>query len=98
MGNESQLAEAPAPKTTPAVRRHPSLYNSRNRKKFLTMNVAVAVGSMAPASVVGAIIMAVTTVAPFIMMATIYGYSRDLEREADLKGIDMMISAEYAPE
>ena len=32
------------------------------------------------------------------MMATIYGYSRDLEREADLKGIDMMISAEYAPE
>jgi predicted Zn-dependent protease len=27
-----------------------------------------------------------------------YGYSRDLEREADRKGIDMMISAEYAPE
>jgi predicted Zn-dependent protease len=42
--------------------------------------------------------MIVTTVAPFMMMATIYGYSRDLEREADLKGIDMMISAEYAPE
>jgi predicted Zn-dependent protease len=57
-----------------------------------------AVGSMAPLSVVGAVIMAVTTVAPFIMIATIYGYSRDLEREADLKGIDMMISAEYAPE
>jgi predicted Zn-dependent protease len=32
------------------------------------------------------------------MIATIYGYSRDLEREADLKGIDMMISAEYPPE
>jgi predicted Zn-dependent protease len=32
------------------------------------------------------------------MMATIYGYSRELEREADLKGIDMMISAEYPPE
>src|SRR5215218_947262 len=44
------------------------------------------------------VIMAVTTVAPFIMIATIYGYSRELEREADLKGIDMMISAEYAPE
>ena len=42
--------------------------------------------------------MVVTTVAPFIMVATIYGYSRDLEREADLKGIDMMISAEYPPE
>src|ERR1044071_6963774 len=49
-------------------------------------------------SVVGAVIMAVTTVAPFIIVATIFGYSRDLEREADLKGVDMMISAEYAPE
>jgi predicted Zn-dependent protease len=28
----------------------------------------------------------------------LFGYSRDLEREADLKGIDMMISAEYPPE
>jgi predicted Zn-dependent protease len=32
------------------------------------------------------------------MMATIYGYSRELEREADVKGIDMMITAEYSPE
>ena len=96
--NESQLAAILAHELTHVMRRHPYLYNRSNRKKFLTMNVAVAVGSMAPASVVGAIIMAVTTVAPFIMMATIYGYSRDLEREADLKGIDMMISAEYAPE
>src|SRR4030095_16513249 len=57
-----------------------------------------AIGSYAPFSAVGAVIMVVTTVAPFIMMATMFGYSRDLEREADLKGIDMMISAEYPPE
>jgi len=62
------------------------------------MNVMAAVGAYAPGGVVGAVIMVVTTVAPFIMVATMYGYSRDLEREADLKGIDMMISAEYAPE
>jgi len=74
------------------------LQNRSSRKKFLTMNVMTAVGAYAPLSVVGAVIMAVTTVAPFIMVATIYGYSRELEREADLKGIDMMISAEYAPE
>ena len=42
--------------------------------------------------------MVATTVAPFILMATVYGYSQDLEREADLKGVDMMISAEYSPE
>jgi len=96
--NESQLAAVIAHELTHVMRRHTYLQNRSLRKKFLTINVMAAVGSMAPLSVVGAVIMAVTTVAPFIMIATIYGYSRDLEREADLKGIDMMISAEYAPE
>jgi len=96
--NESQLAAVLAHELTHVMRRHTYLQNRSLRKKFLTINVMAAVGSMAPLSVVGAVIMAVTTVAPFIMIATIYGYSRDLEREADLKGIDMMISAEYAPE
>jgi len=96
--NESQLAAIIAHELTHVMRRHTYLSNRSNRKKFLTMNVMQAVGAYAPLSVVGAVIMAVTTVAPFIMMATIYGYSRDLEREADLKGIDMMISAEYPPE
>src|SRR5215467_4482994 len=96
--NESQLAAVIAHELTHVMRRHTYLQNRSLRKKFLTINVMAAIGSMAPLSVVGAVIMAVTTVAPFIMVATIYGYSRDLEREADLKGIDMMISAEYAPE
>jgi predicted Zn-dependent protease len=80
------------------MRRHTYVHNRSNRKKFLSMNVMSMIGAFAPGGVVGAVITIVTTVAPFIMMATIYGYSRDLEREADLKGIDMMISAEYAPE
>jgi predicted Zn-dependent protease len=96
--NESQLAAIIAHEMTHVMRRHTYLQNRSNRKKFLTMNVMQAVGAAAPLSVVGAVIMAVTTVAPFIMMATMYGYSRDLEREADLKGIDMMVSAEYPPE
>jgi len=96
--NESQLAAIIAHELTHVMRRHTYVANRSNRKKFLTMNVMAAVGAYAPGGVVGAVITAVTTVAPFIMMATIYGYSRDLEREADLKGIDMMISAEYSPE
>ena len=96
--NESQLAAIIAHELTHVMRRHTYLHNRSNRKKFLTMNVMAAVGAYAPGGIVGAVITVVTTVAPFIMMATIYGYSRDLEREADLKGIDMMISAEYAPE
>ena len=96
--NETQLAAILAHELTHVMRRHTYLQNRSNRKKFLTMNIMSAVGSYAPLSLVGAVVMAVTTVAPFIMIATMYGYSRDLEREADLKGIDMMISAEYAPE
>jgi predicted Zn-dependent protease len=98
LDNESQLAAIIAHELTHVMRRHTYLSNRSNRKKFLTMNVMSLIGAAAPLSVVGAVIMAVTTVAPFIMMATMYGYSRDLEREADLKGIDMMITAEYPPE
>jgi len=98
MDNESQLAAIIAHELTHVMRRHTYQHNRSNRKKFLTMNIMSAIGAYAPMSGVGAVIMIVTTVAPFIMVATMYGYSRELEREADLKGIDMMISAEYPPE
>jgi len=98
MDNESQLAAIIAHELTHVMRRHTYQHNRSNRKKFLTMNIMSAIGAYAPMGAVGAVIMVVTTVAPFIMVATMYGYSRELEREADLKGIDMMISAEYPPE
>lgn len=96
--NESQLAAILAHEMTHVMRRHTYVQNRSNRKKFLTMNIMSAVGAYAPGGIVGAVITIVTTVAPFILIATVYGYSRDLEREADLKGVDMMISAEYSPE
>jgi predicted Zn-dependent protease len=98
MDNESQVAAVIAHEMTHVLRRHTYLQNRSNRKKFLTMNIMAAVGAYAPGGVAGAVITVVTAVAPFIVLATMFGYSRDLEREADLKGIDMMIAAEYAPE
>lgn len=98
MDNESQLAAVLAHELTHIMRRHAYMQNRSNRKKFLTMNIMAAVGAYAPGGVVGAAIIIVTTIAPFIVVATMYGYSRDLEREADHKGIDMMIAAEYPPE
>lgn len=98
MDNESQLAAVIAHELTHVLRRHTYLQNRSNRKKFLTMNIMAAVGAYAPGGVVGAVITVVTAVAPFIVMATMFGYSRDLERDADMKGIEMMMSAEYPPE
>src|SRR5258708_11678326 len=98
LDNESQLASVLAHELTHVMRRHTYMQNRSHREQFRTMNIIAAVGAYAPGGVAGAVITMVTTIAPFIVIATIYGYSRDLEREADLKGIDMMISAEYPPE
>jgi beta-barrel assembly-enhancing protease len=98
MDNESQVAAVIAHELTHVLQRHTYLQNRSNRKKFLTMNIMAAIGAYAPGGVAGAVITIVTAVAPFIVLATMFGYSRDLEREADLKGIDMMIASEYPPE
>ena len=98
LDNESQLAAILAHELTHVMRRHTYLQNRSNRKKFLAANIITAVGAYTPGGVAGAMITIVTTVAPFLVLATMFGYSRDLERGADLKGIDMMISAEYPPE
>jgi len=98
LDNESQLAAVLAHELTHVMRRHTYVQNRSNRKKFLTMNIIAAVGAYAPGGVAGAVITIATAIAPFIVMATMFGYSRDLEREADHRAIDMMISAEYPPE
>ena len=96
--NESQLAAVLAHELTHVMRRHTYMQNRSNRKKFLTMNIMAAVGAYAPGGIVGAVITAATMIAPLIVMSTIFGYSRDLEREADHRMVDMMIAAEYPPE
>lgn len=95
--NESQLAAVLAHELTHVMRRHTYMQNRSNRKKFMTMNVIAIVGAVTP-GVVGAAISLASAIAPFIVMSMIAGYSRDLEREADHRAVDMMISAEYPPE
>lgn len=95
--NESQLAAIIAHELTHVMRRHTYMFNRSNRKKFLTMNVIAIVGSVTP-GMVGTAISLAAAISPFIVMSMIAGYSRDMEREADHRAVDMMISAEYPPE
>lgn len=96
--NESQLAAIIAHELTHVMRRHTYVQNRADRKKYLTMNVTQLVASFIPGNAAYAAFVLIATVSPLIVQSMIAGYSRDLEREADLKGIDMMISAEYSPE
>jgi hypothetical protein len=99
LDNESQLAAVLAHEMTHVLRRHAYLQNRSNRKKFLAINIINAVGVWNPlGGVAGAAIEIIATISPFIVEATIFGYSRDLEKEADLKGVEVMMNAEYPPE
>jgi predicted Zn-dependent protease len=99
LDNESQLAAILAHEITHVLKRHSYLQNRSTRKKFLTLNIINAIAAWNPAGgVVGAAIGIIAAVSPFILISTVYGYSRDLEKEADLKGVDLLMTAEYPPE
>jgi len=37
-------------------------------------------------------------VSPFLLVLSIFGYSRELEKEADLEGLKNLAAADYYPE
>lgn len=97
--NESQLAAILGHEVTHVLKRHTYLQNRSNRKKILAINIIEAVNSWNPlGGIAGLAIDVISTVSPLILVSTMFGYSRELEKEADLKGIDLMVSAEYPPE
>jgi predicted Zn-dependent protease len=99
LDNESQLAAILAHEMTHVLKRHTYLQNRSNRKKILAMNIINAIGVWNPVGgVAGLAIGIIAAVSPIILVSTIFGYSRDLEREADLNGVDLMMAAEYPPE
>lgn len=97
--NESQLAAILTHEITHVLRRHTYLQNRSNRKKILAINIINAIGAWNPVGgIAGAAIGIIAAVSPFILVSTMFGYSRDLEKEADLKGVELMMYAEYPPE
>jgi len=95
MDNDSQLAGVLAHEITHVTGRHGYLSNRSRRKKAVAIHVFQAVASFAPDTAWGISLLAVGIVAPAILVCTINGYDRELERQADGYAVDKLIAGGY---
>jgi predicted Zn-dependent protease len=98
--NEAQLASVLAHEETHVLNRHGYLENRSYRKKMATANIIGSVASMGSyaGGIGGGVSILMGTLAPSIMTSTINGYSRELEREADVRAVHALVDADYSAE
>jgi len=103
--NEAQLAGVLGHETSHVFERHTYLENRSVRKKALTINILEIAAAAAPVGgdlsqsvqIFGASVQLAAMIGSDVIVATIYGYSRDMERQADSDGIAAMTAASYDP-
>ena len=98
--NEAELAAILGHEATHVIDRHAYLENRNYRKKTATINILSGTGNYGGTfgGLYGyAASLVLDSLVPGVMRAMIYGYSRDLEREADLAGLKAMVQNGYAP-
>ncbi len=99
--NEAQLAAVLGHEVTHASARHSYLHNRSLRKKSVALHIlagAASVGGYFPAgSVFGSTLTLAANVSSMVLIASVYGYSQDKEREADRLGLELMKGARYDP-
>lgn len=99
LDDEAQLAAVVAHEVVHVSKRHTYLQNRSLRKKILAINIFRTIGNINPlAGSVGAVISIVAGISPLMLAISIFGYSRELEREADKEGLNLMSAAGYTPE
>jgi predicted Zn-dependent protease len=98
LDNEAQLASVLAHEVTHVLERH-SYVSYRSYRKKMALISAIQIGtSWAPMGEVwGASLQAVGAIVPVVLAATVQGYSRELERQADLYAVDKISGAGYDP-
>jgi tetratricopeptide (TPR) repeat protein len=103
--NEAQLAGVLGHETSHVFERHTYLENRSVRKKALTINILEIVASAAPVGnnlsagvqLFGASVQLAAIIGSDVIVATIFGYSREMEHQADSDGIAAMTAASYDP-
>lgn len=99
--NEGELASVLGHEITHVTNRHTYIFNRSLRKKMVAMHVFEAVasaGGYAPmGSAFGVALAAAGTLGEVMIATTVFGYSQDMEREADRNGLVLMGRAGYDP-
>ncbi len=97
--NEAQLASVLAHEARHVLGHHTYKQNRSQRKKMVAIHILSAAGAAAGAAGGwGSVASAVISLIPVMVVGTIYGYSRELEREADVKAFTALNEAEYSTE
>jgi predicted Zn-dependent protease len=103
--DEAQLAGVLGHETAHVFNRHGYLENRSSRKKAVAINVLQIVASAAPVGpnfsqtvqVFGAAIQLGAAIGSNVLVASIFGYSREMEHQADADGVVAMTTASYDP-
>ena len=97
--DEGELAGVLAHEAIHVTNRHTYLQNRSMRKKILAINILSTIATWNPVSgATGTAISVIANVSPFLLVLSIFGYSRELEKEADLEGLKNLTAADYYPE
>lgn len=101
--DESQLAAVLGHETAHVFERHGYLENRSVRKKVLALNILQIVASAAPTGgnlsqsvqLFGAAVQLGAAVSSGIIVASVFGYSREMEHQADSDGLTALSKASY---
>ena len=96
---EGQLASILAHEITHVIERHTYQQNRSIRKKVMAINILNTIGAWNPVGgPAGMAIDLIASISPFMLVLSVFGYSRELEKEADLEGLKNVSAAGYAPD
>jgi predicted Zn-dependent protease len=97
--NESQLAGVMAHECAHVIKRHAFSENKKLRKKARDKYILDMVSTWAPVfGTTGTAVSLLADTVRTVLVATVFGYSRELEREADVYAADRLIELNYDAE